>query len=334
MEHNFEYKEDILSTRKGCVGSSDARMLMQIASLGSVPKSSYDRLAVVKGLTEAQEHAHSAAMNYGDEIEMDIYSYLSSAKNGASYESNPRWESERYSRKNVKCIMHPDIVQEDKEKKILRVYEVKTSKYKTQEVRNQYRAQLFYESLLAKERAEKLGRGWQVQMYLVHYCTDGLNLEDDNAFDPQRMTIKRVVCQSHTFDLGKAMDTIDSFLETMTPEMVADNVIDAEYLPVEVRNQFTDIAIALREIKAREAKVEEFKKKLYSFLSIRGVKKVKCDSFAFTLVEPTQSVTFDAKKWWEEYSANISEKEVEDIRSKYNKTINKNGYVKITVSEK
>lgn len=36
-----DYKQDVAATRVGCLGSSDGKMLSQIAALGTIPKSAY-----------------------------------------------------------------------------------------------------------------------------------------------------------------------------------------------------------------------------------------------------------------------------------------------------
>ena len=64
---NLNYKEEIVSSRKGAMGGSDATMLAQIASIGFVPKSAQKRLAICKGLIE-REDIVTTAMAFGDYI--------------------------------------------------------------------------------------------------------------------------------------------------------------------------------------------------------------------------------------------------------------------------
>lgn len=328
---DYSYKADIVATRKGCVGSSDARMLMQIAAQGSVPKSFYRRASVIKGFEEPDDSLHTQAVEFGNAMEMAIFSLLQAGNGNAKYESNPLWVSERYSRPNVKCIAHPDIVFEDAEHKVINVYEVKTSRHTFAELRKEYNAQLVYQSLVAKEYAEKLGR-WKVRMHLVHYNTEGLDLNEYNEFDPERLTVNKVVCHNNSFNLGKAMDILDDFLSRMTQEMTETDIVDAEYLPQDVRKQFDAITAMVREIKERETKIELFKERLYGFLSERGITKVKCSEFSFTVVAPSESVQFDARAFWEKYSEGLTAEEYEKLFDEYKKTIKKKGYVKVSLS--
>lgn len=325
----LEHKQEIVETRVGCVGSSDAKMLMAIDMLGYVPTSAYHRLAVVKGIAPACDNVHSAAVEFGNVIEAEIFRFVSAGD--SRYVSNPLWVSDRYSRRNVKCIAHPDIVIFDEQEHVINVYEVKTSKHTTTELKREYRAQIFQQCLIAKEIASKKGKQWKVRMHLVHYNTKGLDLSVHNEFDINRLSISRVVCQSGTFNLNHAMDIINAFLDDFKGEETKE-VIDAQYLPVEVMQQFTKIANTLREIKAREEMVEAFKAKLYDFLSQQNIVKVKCDEFSFTLVPPSESASFDAKKWFDNFAKNLSEDEVNEIRRQYTVKKQRKGYVLIKVS--
>ena len=118
-----DYKNEIAATRVGCIGSSDGKMLSQIAALGTIPKSAYKRLAVVKGLIPQVEIPKNSAIQAGDDLEMIVYSHLKAQD--PRYESNPLWVSEKYSTKNCKLISHPDLVLQDDASKVLNVYDYK-----------------------------------------------------------------------------------------------------------------------------------------------------------------------------------------------------------------
>lgn len=325
-----DYKNEIANTRKGCLGGSDGKMLAQIAALGYVPKSAFKRLAVCKGLIEQEEIPRTAAIVAGDIIEMAIYDHLT--KKDPRYESNPLWVSEKYSTKNVKLIAHPDIVLKDDTRKTLFVYEVKTTKYNVNDTRETYKAQLFIENLLAREIASTFGKDWSVKMFLVHYSTDGLDLTERIEFDPTRITIKEVrFTTSNYFDINKAMAIVNDFLETFTEYYDGDEV-DADLLPVAVKSQFDDVAAMLVEIKEREARVDEFKKRLYDFMVEKDIKSIKNDVFSITRVDPTESKTFDAKRYLDD-EAKAHPRKVKKLVAKYTKTTKRKGYAKILIRE-
>lgn len=327
-----DYKIDIANTRKGCLGSSDAKMLATIAAQGVVPKSAYKRLAVCKGLIEQTDIPYTDAVRFGDETEQAIFEYLSQSNEG--YESNPLWVSNTYSRKGVSCITHPDITRKDDKTKTLFVYEVKASRYTTEQVRNEYKFQLFHHWLLAKEQVKNYGKDWKIQLYLVHYQTEGLDLSQPQEFNVDRLVIKRVrFGGAPLFDLNKAMDIVSDFLETFD-EYYEQEEVDYYMLPAKVQEQFSEVANFLREIKEREAKVEAFKTKLYDFLVARDISKIKCDDFSFTVVAPTKSVKVDYKKLFEEEVASKHPVKAKKLQVKYRSETDRKGYVKISVKDK
>lgn len=317
-----DYKQEIVNTRKGCVGSSDAKTLAQIANLGYVPKTAYKRLAIVKGLIEQEDGVYTKEMAFGDFVEQQLYNHLKSQDE--RYESNPLWVSKKYSRPNVKCISHPDIVLKDEVKKVLYVYEVKASKAQTKDVRSTYVAQLFHHNLLAKEKASEFGRDWKVRVRLVHYNTDGINLEDGFTFDIERVTIKECKFNASCFDLSKAMDCVNDFLTTFD-SYYSDEEVDASLLPTHVQETLDTISNILLEIKEREQKVNDFKERLYKFLEEKQIKSIKSDFFTISRVDPTESVSFDYKKFLEDYERNHPYA-AKKLKAKYERRTFRKGY--------
>lgn len=325
-EAQYAHKAEIISTRTGCLGSSDARMLAQIDTLGYIPQSSYKRLALCKGLIE-NESITNRAMEFGDFVENQIYEHLSHSDK--RYESNPCWVSDKYSRKNVKCIDHIDITLADEDKKIIYAYEVKASHFTTEQVRQDYKAQLYHHALLAREQASKRGKGWKAKVFLVHYDTAGLDLDMPFEFDSRRMTIKEVKFIKPVFNLSRAMDIVDGYLDGL--EFYSDNeIVPAQLLPEKIQEQFMNIADVMRNIKAQEEKVEEFRHKLYDFMVEKGIKSVSGDDYSFTVVAPSQSVSFDSKAFMADYEQKFPRK-AKWARERFKKITDKKGFLKVTI---
>ena len=320
-----DYKIDIEQSRKGNLGSSDARMLQQIAELGVVPKSAVKRLAVVKGLAE-NDNISTPAMAFGDRIEMQVFDMLKSQDD--RWQSNPCLTSTKYSRKNCRVIDHIDYLLQDDEKKVITLGEAKATKLSFRQAREEYRWQLAHHHLIGNEIAKMIGN-YTVRVLLCVYDTNGVDY-NDHEFDASRLTVKQVRFSKAEYDLDKAMDIVDAFLEDLT-EYYEKEEIDANMLPANVYTQFSEIATFLREIKERESKVDAFKAKLYNYLSERGISKVKCDDFSFTVVAPTKQVTFDSKSFMEDMAEKHPRK-AKQIRDKYKKVSDKRGYVKIQVN--
>lgn len=323
------YKEEISATRRGCVGGSDGDMLERIAALGSVPKSSYKRLAVVKGLIE-NENITTKVMAYGDFIEQSIYSGL--AATNPDYQSNPMWVSGKYSRKDLKLICHPDYVLYDEEKKVLNVYEMKATRFSVAQTRDTYKNQLFIEWTLAKEIVAARGDGWKVNIFLCHYNTGGIDFDKEFEYDPKRLTVHKLRMTDNLFDIAKAMDVMSDFLQTFDCYS-EDEEIQAKYLPEKVRAEFDAISNVMSEIKEREKTIEAFKARMTNFMQQKGFKSIKSEEWSITLVEASESVQFDHKKFLADFSHKHPRK-AKKLRKDYEKRVAKGAYVKIALNKK
>lgn len=324
-----DYKDEIASTRKGCLGSSDGKILMAISEHGEIGKTALKRLAVCKGLIPQTEIPKNAAILTGDKIEMAIYEMLKAED--TRFESNPLLISNKYSRKNCKLITHPDFLLKDEESKILKVYECKATKFSIKDTIETYKAQLYIHLAIATEIAQSYGKDWKVRLYLVHYSTEGLELENGVEFEPERLTVRPIFLRKQLFDINKAMNTVDTFLETFN-EYYDGDVIDANYLPEKVAKQFEEITNALKEIKEREAKVDEFKKKLYDFMRDKDIKSIVNDYFAISRIDPTDQKSFD----WKKYLDDLFKKHprvAAKVKAEYQKVIHKSGYATIKIKD-
>ena len=332
MEELFDYKNEIRSSRCGALGSSDGKLILKVAESGIIPKSAYKRLAVCKGLIEQEDIPYTTAVRAGDELEMLVFEHLKANDN--RYQSNPCWVSKKYSRKNVKLLTHPDIVLQDDENKVLNVYEVKCTKFTFEQTRDTYKAQLIIHWTIANEIAKELG-GYKVRLSLVHYSTEGMNLEDGFEFDPSRLTVKQlrnIEKEANTYRLSDAMDIVNDFLENFNEYYEGDE-IESEYLPEKVKQEFDTITNVLAEIKERESKVEEFKARLFDFMSSHDIKSVKNDAWSITRVDESISKQFDSKRYFNDF-ASKHPRLYSKIRKEYDKTVQKKGYVIIKFKDK
>lgn len=324
-----DYKNEIEQTRVGCLGSSDATLLQQVANLGYVPQSAHERLAIVKGLV-GNKNITTEAMRYGDYIEQSIYAHISATN--PNFESNPLWVSTEYSKPNCKLIAHPDFVWVDKENKTLNVYECKATRYTIDATKGTYRAQMFIEYLLALELYRKTNKVQRVNIFLCHYNTNGLDLSETPEFDPKRLSIHRMNLSRYFFNVDGAMNTINEFLETFN-EYYAGEEIESEYLPVNVRQEFDMVTLALQEIKEREQQIEDFKSKLYAFMREKNIKSIKNESWSVTRVDESETKQFDSKRYVE-YLRTKYPRKAQRIIDDYTKTIKRKGCVQIRLKNK
>lgn len=324
-----EQKQEIINTRKGCLGGSDARMLMSIADIGSIPNSALKRLAICKGLKEPEQFTN-AAMEFGNFIEECVFKSLHDTDE--RWQSNPRIASEKYSRKNVKCIDHVDFLLQDDEKKELTLGECKATRLTFQQTRDEYIAQLYHHYLLGSEIAKKIG--YKVKVVLCHYLTDGVDVANEREFDPSRLTVKvlrNMDKLSSRYKLAEAMDIVDKFLETFDSYYDGDE-IPYELLPVSVKEQFDKVTELLTEIMQREDIVDKFKEKLYEFLLEKNIKSIKNDAWTITRVDASSTKQFNSKKYLSDFAAKHPRK-FKKLKEKYESVVNRKGYVKISIKK-
>lgn len=326
----YEYKDEIRQTRLGCLGGSDGKTLLQISQLGYVPKSAYKRMAVAKGIIEQEDIPTNSAMQMGNEVENIIYQYL--LESDVNYQSNPRLESKRYSRRNVKLIAHPDFMLVDEENKVVKLYECKATIYNFNQTRDTYKAQLYIEQCLGREYAMELGSDYRLELYLVHYCTDGIDYSNGFEFDPSRLTVKKIRIESNYFNIAKSMDIVNDFLKTFDEYYGNGDEIDYNLLPKQVQAQFTQVANIINEIKEKEEFVNDFKKRLYAFMCEKGIKSIKNDSFTIVRVDESESKSFDAKRYVEDEMKSHPRK-MKKIVEQYTKTTKRKGFAMIKTKD-
>jgi len=321
------YKEDIIQTRTGNVGSSDSKMLQQIAELGQVPTSAKKRLAIVKGFCE-NPNITTPAMRLGDYVEQMTFESLHSQD--ARWESNKFLKSEKYSRKNCGCITHIDYWLQDDDKKVITIGEQKATVHNYQQAYDEYKFQIYHHYLLTKEYANKIG--YKVNVLFCVYDTNGV--EEGHEYDPSRLTVRQLRMlekYSKSYHLAESMDIVDNFLETFT-EYYEDEV-DGNLLPEKVKTEFDQVTTFLAEIKEREKKVEDFKKKLTEFMISKGVKAIKTDAWAITLVNESESVSVDYKAIFTNEIEAKKPRIANKLKKQYKKVTKKKAYVMIKTKD-
>lgn len=326
----LDYKQDIIQTRVGHLGGSDAKMIQSVAEAGKIPQSAMKRLAVCKGLVE-QPQFTNPAIEFGNYVESMVFESLHSQDE--RWQSNPCLVSGKYSRKNVEVIDHVDFLLVDDKNRIITIAECKATHSTFEQTRDEYKWQLSHHWLLGQEVAKTRGN-YKVRLLLCHYYTDGIDLTQPFEFDPSRLTVKQLRNMeklSKSYHLAEAMDIIDTFLEDFNEYYDGDE-IPYELLPANVQGQFDDITTLLTEIKEREDKVAAFKDKLYSFLAEKNIKSIRNDAWSITRVDPTESKQFDSKRYLEDFAAKHP-RQFKKMRSEYEKTVRKKGFVTIKIKE-
>lgn len=322
MENNYGYKDEIISSRVGNLGGSDARILAAIAKNGCVQRAQVERLAIAKGLYE-RPNITNIAMQYGDFIENMIYDSL--VQVDERWESNKCFRSQKYGREGLGLLVHIDfsLFDESRDKPLLLWVECKATTTDIEQTYKDYKEQLYVEYVLGKELAEQLGADFKLE--LCHYDASVM-FEDEFqlqfAFDPDKISRKKVIFKKPVFDISSGMDIAAQYVSEMTEYKREE--IDWDYLPAEVQEQMKQVNNILVSIKEKQDSIEEFKSCFYDFLCKNEIKSVKTPYFTISRVDEAISMQFDKVKFASEHPELVAE---------YQKEVKKKGYVLIKTKE-
>lgn len=322
MENNYGYKDEIISSRVGNLGGSDARILAAIAKNGCVQRAQVERLAIAKGLYE-RPNITNIAMQYGDFIENMIYDSL--VQVDERWESNKCFRSQKYGREGLGLLVHIDfsLFDESRDKPLLLWVECKATTTDIEQTYKDYKEQLYVEYVLGKELAEQLGADFKLE--LCHYDASVM-FEDEFqlqfAFDPDKISRKKVIFKKPVFDISSGMDIAAQYVSEMTEYKREE--IDWDYLPAEVQEQMKQVNNILVSIKEKQDSIEEFKSRFYDFLCKNEIKSVKTPYFTISRVDESVSIQFDKVRFTAEHPG---------LAAKYQRAVKKKGYVLIKTKE-
>lgn len=319
---NLDYKNDIINSRIGSLGSSDGKVLAAIAKNGCVQRGQVERLAIAKGLYE-RPNITNLAMQYGDFIENMIYDSL--VQVDERWESNKCFRSQKYGREGLGLLVHIDfsLFDESRDKPLLLWVECKATTTDIEQTYKDYKEQLYVEYVLGKELAEQLGADFKLE--LCHYDASVM-FEDEFqlqfAFDPDKISRKKVIFKKPVFDISSGMDIAAQYVSEMTEYKREE--IDWDYLPAEVQEQMKQVNNILVSIKEKQDSIEEFKSRFYDFLCKNEIKSVKTPYFTISRVDESVSIQFDKVRFTAEHPELVAE---------YQKEVKKKGYVLIKTKE-
>lgn len=319
---NLDYKNDIINSRIGSLGSSDGKVLAAIAKNGCVQRGQVERLAIAKGLYE-RPNITNLAMQYGDFIENMIYDSL--VQVDERWESNKCFRSQKYGREGLGLLVHIDfsLFDDSRDKPLLLWVECKATTTDIEQTYKDYKEQLYIEYVLGKELAEQLGADFKLE--LCHYDASVM-FEDESqlqfAFDPDKISRKKVIFKKPVFDIASGMDIAAKYMSEMTEYKREE--IDWDYLPAEVQEQMKQVNNILVSIKEKQDSIEEFKSRFYDFLCKNEIKSVKTPYFTISRVDEAISMQFDKVKFASEHPELVAE---------YQKEVKKKGYVLIKTKE-
>lgn len=301
----MEHKQEIINTRVGGLGSSDAKMVVGIAERGALNYADKERIAVMLGLAEKRQIT-SKAIELGNIIEDAVFEVFKT-QFGENIVSNPRYEIQLYLDYRVSNHIDFEISTPDE----LIWIEHKSTIHGINQALEDYKYQLAWHTMLGEDKA--LNEGKQFKLYLSHYDTNDF----DGEFNADKLSIVAVTPNKHYIDkIGKGLLIINEALPTFEWQPDA-SILHASSLPTEINDKCEMIATHLRKIKEMTEQVDIFKQRMCELMVANNVKSIVTDAFTITLVEQSVSTTFDKAKFSKEHPDMVAQYEKKSIRKPY-----------------
>lgn len=278
------YKNDIIATRKGGLGSSDAKMVAKIGRASAVSYADKERLAQMTGQAERRQFTTAATEN-GDYIEGRLFESMKVIYPNA--ESNPYYKSEELSAKfGFDVFCHIDI--ESVTDTDIYWVECKASKKCTKDVLDTYMHQLEWEMMLLEEKAAELNK--TPHLILAHYLVTELG-----EFNPEQLTTMEIEASTYLRnDILLGLQFIANFLPDFKWEPKEE--LTASDLPVSQQNALAKWLARQQQMKLWEEEDKQIKDGLFEMMSAMGVKSIRTEGAIFTVKEGYTSSKLDSKK--------------------------------------
>ncbi len=276
MKTKTEQKQEIVKSRVGGFGGSDAKMFYKVGLNGLSALSDTDkrRIAVALGQAEFVETYTTDAMEAGNEFERWLAVNSYTVETG--WENNYYLISEAIQARNFKLFAHPDFY--EKTNKI--VIEAKYTSSDIDTTINDYMPQLQWYYLLGAEN-----------VYII---------KGTQGFDFNESEIQLIEKNPSDINiLSEGIKIIDEFCDTFI-YTEKDEWTEGDLLPHEQRAAQL-MYNYLEQIKVMEAEVEKQKQMLFEVMDKNGVKSIKSDKYVLTIVPESVRSTFDKKKLLKEH---------------------------------
>ena len=325
-------KEEIIQSRVGGLGSSDAAFVVRIGKRESIEEADKFRLAVMLGIEETKIFS-SSQTELGNIIEERIFNFVQSKYTNA--QSNPKYVSAKLSKKyGFDILNHIDfeIIESDK---LIQVEHKSTIK-SLSETYNQYKEQLYWHYILGLEKAKELGLS-KYELRFSHYNTSEISDINDFVLE-DRLYTSLLIGDEKNFKNGQDNSLKDYILnglqiisdaiiinrDEFVSAYVKKETIDANTLPEKQLEIISAMAKIVSDIESKELELKEFKAKMYNVMKANNIKSIKNEYFTMTLVEDHKMTKFDSKAF---------EIDRPNMYKKYLKVSNVKGSLKINVKK-
>ena len=302
----MEHKQEIINTRVGGLGSSDAKMVVGIAERGQLNYADKERIAVMLGLAEKRQIS-SKAIELGNIIEGAVFEVFQRDFR-SNITSNPRYTMEIPSI-TFRVSNHIDFEISTPDELIW--IEHKSTIHGINQALEDYKYQLAWHAMLGEDKA--LNESKKFHLILSHYDTNNF----DGEFNADKLSIVEVAPNAHLIDkICKGLLIINEQIPTFEWQP-NEGILHASSLPAEINDKCEMMADHLRKIKEMTEQVDTFKAKMCELMVANNVKSIVTDAFTITLTEQSVSTTFDKAKFTKEHPEMVAQYEKKSIRKPY-----------------
>lgn len=304
-------KAEIIATRLNGLGSSDAKMVVQVGKTGQLNETAKKRIAQMLGLIE-REDVTTYAMQKGNEIEMAIFESIKQVFPNAV--SNPYYKNDEFSEKyGFNVFNHIDVEYYNSSFDLNIWVEIKATIDSLDETLNKYLEQLAWHwNIMSAQKKECENR-----LVLAHYDTS----DGDTNFDANKLSFKSInsdILQSNIDFILKGLQIISDAIPNFKYE-----VSDYESnLPVEIKQFLPQLANFLQLANEYDEKAKELKERLKNAMFENSIKSIDNEFFKCTFVPETVKSNFDSKSFQKEYP---------DLYAKFLKNSNVQNSIRLTL---
>lgn len=298
-------KQEIINTRVGGLGSSDAKMVVAIAERETLNYADKERIAVMLGLAEKRQIS-SKAIELGNIIEDAVFDVFKT-QFGENIVSNPRYTMEL----NLDYRIGNHIDFEISTDSTLIWIEHKSTIHGINQALEDYKYQLAWHAMLGEDKA--LNEGKQFKLMLSHYDTNDF----DGEFNADKLSIVAVPTNKHYIEkISKGLLIINEALPAFEWQP-NEGILHASSLPAEINDKCELMADHLRKIKEMTEQVDQFKSRMCELMVANNIKSIVTDAFTITLVEQSVSTIFDKSKFAKEHPDMVAQYEKKSVRKPY-----------------
>ena len=266
-----DQKKEIIATRKGGFGGSDAKMFYKVGQKGIEALSDMDkrRIAVALGQIPYEDTFTTEAMEAGNEFEAWLAE--NEYKDRSIWENNHKISGDAFATRNFVVFAHADFYNADENI----VIEAKYTSSDLEQTIADYQPQLQWYHMLGASHV---------------YLTKGT--QGDTFRESKLRKIEKD--EYYISTITKGIHLIDDFCDTFIYEPKDEWGIN-DLLPYE-QTAVIKMTSVLSEIKRMEQEAEELKSKLLETMLKHNVKSLKHDDYTLTVVPEGITSRFDKAK--------------------------------------